>query len=106
MRLLLDESLPRRLSQELRGHEVATVPEMGWAGKTNRELLSLARGQFDAFLTADQGLEFQLNLAETDVPIVVLAARANRFDDLKPLIPQVLSALEEVKPRKVVRVAT
>ena len=89
----------------MRGHEVVTVPEMGWAGKMNGELLSLARGQFDAFLTADQGMEFQLNLAETDIPIVVLAANANRFDDPKPLIPQVLNALLEVKPGELVRVA-
>ena len=83
-----------------------TVPEMGWAGCANGELLSLARGQFDAFLTADQGLEFQLNLREGDVPIVVLAAQSNRFEDLRPLIPQVLSVLEDINPGVVIRVVT
>ncbi len=105
MRLLLDESLPRRLGQELHGHEVVTVPDMGWAGKANGELLTLARGQFEAFLTADQGLEFQVNLAEADVPIIVLAATTNRFDDLKLLVPQILSALENVESGEAVRVA-
>ncbi len=106
MRLLLDESLPRRLKRELRGHEAATVPEMGWAGKTNGELLSLARGEFNAFLTADQNLEYQQSLSESDIPIVVLAAQTNRFDDLKPLVPDVLSALESIKPGEVISVAT
>ena len=49
------------LKEELSQHDVTTVPERGWAGKTNGELLELASGTFDAFITADQGLEY-LNL--------------------------------------------
>jgi hypothetical protein len=44
------------LKNEFPGEEVVTVPEMGWAGKTNGDLLALARGHFDVFLTADQNL--------------------------------------------------
>ena len=106
MRLLLDESLPRRLNLELRGHEVVAVSEMGWAGKTNGELLSLARGEFNAFLTADQNLEYQQSLSESDIPIVVLAAQTNRFDDLRPLIPDVLIALENIKLGEIIRITT
>ena len=106
MRLLLDESLPRKLKRELRGHEVVTVPEMGWAGKTNGELLSLARGEFDAFLTADQNLEYQQSLNKSDMPIVIMAAQTNRFGDLKPLIPDVLSVLEDIKPGELIRITT
>lgn len=62
MRLLLDESLPRGLKRHLSAHDVATVPEQGWAGKSNGELLRLAEEEFDAFLTADQNVEFQQNL--------------------------------------------
>jgi hypothetical protein len=47
MRLLLDESLPKKLKARLAPHEVRTVPEMGWAGKTNGELLRLAEQEFD-----------------------------------------------------------
>ena len=104
MRLLLDESLPQRLKQELRGHDVVAVQDMGWTGKTNGEVLLLARGEFDAFLTADQNLEFQQNLGEADVAVVVLAAETNRFADLQPLVPGVLSALENIQAGQVVRV--
>ena len=52
MKLLLDESLPRR--DHLPGHDVATVQECGWAGTTNGKLLSLAESDYEAFLTADQ----------------------------------------------------
>ena len=59
MRLLLDESRPRKLKARLAPHEVRTVPEMGWAGKTNGVLLRLAEQEFDVFLTADQKLPNQ-----------------------------------------------
>jgi hypothetical protein len=35
MRILLDESLPRRLKDELPDHKVMTVPEAGWASRKN-----------------------------------------------------------------------
>ena len=47
MRLLLDESLPKKLKARLAPHEVRAVPEMGWASKSNGELLRLAEQQFD-----------------------------------------------------------
>lgn len=54
MRILLDESLPRRLRSAFPGHEVATVAEAGWSGLSNGELLQLAAERFDLFVTADQ----------------------------------------------------
>lgn len=35
MCVLLDEYLPRRFQHAFVGHEVRTVPEMGWASKKN-----------------------------------------------------------------------
>ena len=56
MRILLDESLPRRLSRALGEHTVTTVVEAGWSGVKNGRLLELAAGQFDVFITADRNL--------------------------------------------------
>ncbi len=54
MRVLLDECIPRGLRRELSGHEVRTVPEMGWASRKNGELLRLAvEAAFDVFVTMD-----------------------------------------------------
>jgi hypothetical protein len=53
MRLLLDESLPRDLKAHLTGHDTSTVPEMGWAGMSNGDLLRAAESEFDVFVTAD-----------------------------------------------------
>lgn len=105
MRLLLDESLPRGLKRHLSAHEVATVPEQGWAGKSNGELLRLAEGEFDAFLTADQNVEYQQNLGAYNLAVIVLAAPTTRLQDLEALIPAVLNALEVTKSGEVVRVS-
>jgi predicted nuclease of predicted toxin-antitoxin system len=57
MKLLLDECLPKQLKNNLPGHECQTVPEVGWAGKKNWELLRLAEAVgFEMFLTIDRGI--------------------------------------------------
>ena len=54
MKILFDECLPKKLKYELINQRNKTVPEMGWAGKTNGELISLAQRQFDVFITVDK----------------------------------------------------
>jgi Domain of unknown function (DUF5615) len=46
MRVLLDECVPRALRNDIPGHEVQTVAEVGWAGVKNGELLRLAATAF------------------------------------------------------------
>lgn len=99
MRILLDESLPTELSQEMPGHEVRTVHDMGWSSLKNGELLARSANQFDVFLTADQNLRYQQNLRKLPVAVVVLAARSNRIAELRPLIPELLQVLSAIEPR-------
>jgi predicted nuclease of predicted toxin-antitoxin system len=63
MKLLIDECLPRTLKRLLGDHECRTVQEMGWSGKKNVVLLSLAELEFDFLVTVDQGIEYEQNLA-------------------------------------------
>ena len=102
MRLLLDEQVPRRLKRSFAGHNVQTVREMGWNGKSNGELLALARDEFDAFITLDRKLEYQQNITEEDIPIFVLVTRRNNIEYLQPLVPEVLQALNDPKRGEVV----
>ena len=104
MRVLLDESLPRRLAQLIPNHEVRTVKQMGWAGTRNGPLLRLASQEFDVFLTADQNLEFQQNLAELRVTVVVLIAATYRIESLRALVPNLLRVLPAAKPGQVLRI--
>ena len=71
-----------------------TAPEMGWASRRNGELLALAVGQFDVFLTADRNLSYQQDVSAFDIAVVVLVARSNRFEDLRPLAPQILEVVD------------
>jgi len=104
MRILLDESLPIELRDELAGHTVRAVPELGWSGLKNGELLRRAAEQFDVFVTADQNLQYQQNLRTLPIAVAVLIAKSNRMQSLRPLVPAVLAALGRIQPRTLLRV--
>ena len=96
--------MPKKLRRDLPGHEVRTVTEMGWAGTRNGPLLRQAAPDFDVFLTVDQGIEFQQSLAGLDLAVIVMAARTNDIDDLRPLMPRVLGAIASANSGEVVTV--
>ena len=105
MRVLLDEQLPRRLARELTRHDVATVQEQGWTGLKNGELLQRAADAgFEIFLTADQNLQFQQNLAGARLAVVVLVAKSIRLSDLLPLVPSTLEAIAKGRAGDIIRV--
>jgi predicted nuclease of predicted toxin-antitoxin system len=94
MKILFDESLPKRLKKHFAGFAVKTVPEMGWQGKKNGELMSLMASRFDVFVTADQNLVYQINLRHALIPIIVLKSPTNRYDDLKHLMVLVIKRIK------------
>jgi predicted nuclease of predicted toxin-antitoxin system len=79
MRVLLDECLPSRLKRAIPGHDVSTVSDAGWAGKSNGELLSLAVDSYDVFVTIDRNLAAQQNLERLAIGMIVMHAVSNRF---------------------------
>lgn len=58
---------------------------MGWLGKTNGELLSLAEAQFDAFITFDTNFVFQQPIAKFRLRYAVLRSYQQRGADLQAL---------------------
>ena len=82
MRVLLDECVPKRLVNEFQNHDVSTVTKEGWNGTKNGDLLKLAASRFDVFVTVDQNLEYQQNLEESGISVVVLEVESNRLDVL------------------------
>ena len=97
MKVLLDECVPRRLARDL-PFEVQTVPAIGHAGLQNGELLRAVCDDHDVFLTIDQNLQYQQNLSSFPIAIVVVRASSNRCDDILPLLPEILSALDTIRP--------
>ena len=102
MKILLDECIDQRFRKELIGHEVVTVPEAGWAGKKNGELLALAARDHQVFITVDRNLYFQQNLPKFNIAVLILIARSNRLADLKSLAKDLLLKLTALKPGEVV----
>ena len=78
MLVLLDEQLPRHLAREIGGHNVSTVQQRGWAGLKNGELLRVAADAgFEVLVTADRNLQFQQNLSQSRLGIILLIAPSN-----------------------------
>ena len=99
MRILLDESLPRDLSALLIRHEVDTVRGAGWSGVKNGKLLALAASRFDVFITVDQNIEYQQNLAALPISVVVLVVRRTRIQAISPLVFELLALLDQLPPK-------
>jgi hypothetical protein len=102
VKILLDECVDQRFRKELAAHSVSTVQEAGWAGKENGELLKLAAGNYDVFITVDRNLYFQQNITELKIAVAVLKAPTNRVVDLKALAPALLAKLSELEPGQIV----
>jgi len=97
VKVLLDECIDRRLARDIAGHDVKTVPQMGWAGIKNGDLLTLAEKQFEVFVTVDRNFSFQVNLPRYNIAVIVLRCRSNRLQDLRPLVPELLGSLPTAK---------
>ena len=103
MRILVDESVPRPFARLLVEHDVRTVTEERSSGLGNGELLRRAAESFDVLVTADQNIEFQQNLSTLPIAVIVLVASSNRLESLQPLAPELLSILESLPPKTLVR---
>ena len=107
MRLLLDESVPRRLGTSFpTAYEIRTVPQMGWAGTGNGALLRLAADRgFDALITVDRGIAHEQNLNDLPVSVVIMLAVRNRLEELRPLVPKVVGVLSGTLHKRVYHVS-
>ena len=85
-------------------HECVTVPEAGFAGKTNGELLQLAGASFDLFVTLDKGIQYQQNLVGRKIAILLVRSKSSRLSDLIPHATACRDAIAGIKPGEIVRV--
>ncbi len=105
MRVLLDENIPRKPKGRFAaGHEVWTVPERGWSGVRNGDLLQRAETEFDVLVTMDRGMRHQQNLTRYDLGYILLVAPTNQLADLAPLMSQVNAALHGISPGDIVQI--
>jgi hypothetical protein len=72
VRVLFDQGKPVPLRHGLPRQAVETVYERGWSALRNGELLQAAENAgFEVMITTDQNLQYQQNLAERHIAIVV-----------------------------------
>ena len=73
-------------------------PSLKWDGpESNGDLLTLAEQPFEVFVTVDRNLSFQQNLPNYNIAVIILRARTNRLQDLRPLVPELLTSLSSAK---------
>jgi len=99
MGVLFDECVPKKFGRSLVGHDCVTVPDAGFAGTKNGELLSGAeRLGFEIFITIDQGIAFQQNLSGRKIAVLVFQPKTSRLVDLLPLVPKCLTEMQSLEP--------
>ncbi|WP_153797670.1 DUF5615 family PIN-like protein [Foetidibacter luteolus] len=107
MKILLDESLPRKLKDDFGTlHEVWSVRDKGWLGQKNGALLKLMiRDGFDLFVTVDRNLPYQQNMEKLPLTIVVFIAADNRRETLSALVPKLFEKLTQGNLQNVVEIS-
>jgi hypothetical protein len=95
--------MPKLFKKDIVGHQVVTVAEMDWSGTKNGKLLSIAESQFDVLLTVDRSIEYQQNIQGRLIALVVMDA-PNKLRLLRPLVPALLKALENIQPGTIVHI--
>lgn len=102
MRILIDECVPRKIKWSFPAHDCATAQEVGWGGRQNGDLLALAEGKFDVFLTVDKGVRYQQNLSGRKIAVLIIRAKSNDIDDILPHVAACNLALQSINPGDVV----
>ena len=84
------------LREHLLKHTVATAYDLGWSHLKNGDLLKAAEGSFDLFITTDQQLRYQQNLAGRKLAILVLLTTS--WPRIKTCIPDIQEAVNRITP--------
>lgn len=97
MRILFDQGTPVPLRSSLIGHLVDTAFELGWQTLENGELLAQAeKHNYEVLRTTDQNLQYQQNLTERKIAIVVI--RSTSWPRIKHQIEAIISVINRTQP--------
>ena len=103
MRILLDECVPWPMHRLLTDQSCMSVQAQGWSGIRNGDLLQRAEAEFDLFITADQNIRYQQNLAGRRIAILELSTNdLRRIQAAGALIQDVV---ENIRPNEFKRLA-
>jgi hypothetical protein len=97
MLILFDQATPVPLRPFLTGHSVRTAAEQGWDRLRNGDLITAAENAgFDMVLTTDKNMQFQQNIANRRIAVIILGRR--QWPELRPHVELVIGAVGSAKP--------
>jgi hypothetical protein len=96
MRILFDQGTPAPLRRYLVGHTIKSAYEMGWSELDNGQLLAMAETEFDAFVTTDQNLRYQQNVAGRRLAVLILPTMS--WPQIQKHIAEVTAAIGALSP--------
>lgn len=97
MRVLFDQGTPAPLRTFLTAHTTETAFERGWSELSNGELVTTAeREGFELMVTTDKNLQYQQNL--TDRRIAILVLWTTRWPDLRVRVVEIIRAVDAIEP--------
>lgn len=96
MRIVLDECVPWPLAKRLTGHTCTSPQRSGWGGFENGHLLGLAEAECDLFVTSDQNLRYQQNLANRKIAILELST--NDWATIRKNLAVVVARINAMRP--------
>jgi len=105
MKIIIDECLPKALNRLFPLHEVWTVPQIGLAGYSDKELLSeLDERNIDVFITVDGNIEYQQSFKNRQFGTIVIRSVTNRFSELLHLEKELNTVLSEINSGSITHV--
>jgi predicted nuclease of predicted toxin-antitoxin system len=96
MKILLDECVPWPMHRLLTNHTCTSVRAQGWSGIRNGDLLQRAEGEFDLFITSDQNIRYQQNLAGRVIAILELST--NDLRRIQAAASLIAAAITDIEP--------
>jgi len=95
MKILFDQGTPQPLAGHLSGHSVETAGDLGWSQLENGDLLLAAeQAGFEVFISTDQNLKYQQNLAGRRLAIVILLSTS--WPRMQPHLPRIRQIVDSV----------
>ena len=101
MRIVLDECVPWPLAKHLDSHTCTSPQRSGWGGFENGDLLRLAEEEHDLFVTSDQNLRYQQNLADRKIAILELST--NDWATIRKNLTAVVARISAMQPGEFAR---
>jgi hypothetical protein len=89
------------LAKHLGVHTCTSPQRSGWGGFENGDLLRLAEADYDLFVTSDQNLRYQQNLADRKIAILELST--NDWATIRRHLASVITRIDAMQPGEFAR---